>query len=69
MYLHCRLILARHPQCQDLVKGLDSEKLKQEYGVLGASLNAPKLWLPDWSKFTIMPDAHFNVYDKTGLGC
>lgn len=33
---------------QALVEGLDFAKMKQEYGVLGASLNGPKLMLPDW---------------------
>jgi hypothetical protein len=32
---------------QPLVAALDMNKLKQQYGVLGASLNGPKLWLPD----------------------
>jgi hypothetical protein len=35
---------------QDLVKGLDFDKIKQDYGLLGASLNGPKLWMPDWSE-------------------
>lgn len=32
------------------VHGLDFDQMKQEYGVLGASLNGPKLWLPDWTE-------------------
>lgn len=32
------------------VQGLDFAKMKQDYGVLGASLNGPKLWLPDWTE-------------------
>lgn len=32
---------------QALVAALDMNKLKQQYEVLGASLNGPKLWLPD----------------------
>jgi hypothetical protein len=28
--------------------GLDFDKIKNEFGVLGASLNGPKLWMPDW---------------------
>jgi hypothetical protein len=35
---------------QALVQGLDFAKLTTEYGVLGASLNGPKLWLPDWTE-------------------
>lgn len=29
-------------------EGLDFDKIKREFGVLGASLNGPKLWMPDW---------------------
>jgi len=35
---------------QKLVEGLDFAKMKQDYRVLGASLNGPKLWLPDWTE-------------------
>jgi hypothetical protein len=35
---------------QALVEGLDFDQMKKEYGVLGASLNGPKLWLPDWTE-------------------
>jgi hypothetical protein len=33
---------------QALVAGLDMNQIKEQYGVLGASLNGPKLWIPDW---------------------
>nr|WP_294563632.1 hypothetical protein [uncultured Rhodopila sp.] len=33
---------------QALVENLNMGKLKEQYGVLGASLNGPKLWIPDW---------------------
>lgn len=33
---------------QAWVEGLDFNKIKNEFGVLGASLNGPKLWMPDW---------------------
>jgi hypothetical protein len=32
---------------QALVAALNMNELKEQYGVLGASLNGPKLWLPD----------------------
>ena len=34
-----------------LARGLTSRRLplKKEYGVPGASLKGPKLWLPDWT--------------------
>ena len=45
---------------QDLVAGLDFAKLKDAYGVLGASLNGPKLWLPDWAEADIGVEREFN---------
>ena len=64
---------------QALVEGLDFEKMKQEYGVLGASLNGPKIWLPDWSEADVGVERDFNgiraawvaqlnLGDKTGVG-
>jgi hypothetical protein len=35
---------------QALVQGLDFDQMRKEYGVLGASLNGPKLWLTDWTE-------------------
>ncbi|MFO1394141.1 MAG: hypothetical protein U1F09_10315 [Steroidobacteraceae bacterium] len=34
------------PQAQ--VAALNMEQIKKQYGVLAASLNGPKLWIPDW---------------------
>jgi hypothetical protein len=36
------------PQAE--VAALDFKKIAKEYNVLGASLNGPKLWLPDWAE-------------------
>jgi hypothetical protein len=33
---------------EERFEGLDFDKIKDDYGVLGASLNGPKLCLPDW---------------------
>ena len=33
---------------QALVEALNMTEIKEKYGVLGASLNGPKLWIPDW---------------------
>lgn len=33
---------------QAWAESLDFDKIKNEFGVLGASLNGPKLWMPDW---------------------
>mgnify|MGYP003460435017 CR=1 FL=1 len=45
---------------QALVAGLDFEKMKKEYGVLGASLNGPKLWLSDWTDIDVGTERDFN---------
>jgi hypothetical protein len=45
---------------QDLVEGLDFAKMKTEYGLAGASLNGPKLWLPDWTGIDIGVERDFN---------
>jgi hypothetical protein len=45
---------------QKLVEGLDFAKMKQEYGVAGASLNGPKLWLPDWTEIDAGVERNFN---------
>jgi len=46
------------PQAQ--VEGLDFAKMKADLGVLGASLNGPKLWLPDWTEIDIGVERDFN---------
>lgn len=64
---------------QKLVEGLDFAKMKMDYGVLGASLNGPKLWLPDWAEVDTGVERDFNgikaiwvaqlnVSDKGGIG-
>jgi hypothetical protein len=45
---------------QALVQGLDFAKMKKDYGVLGASLNGPKLWLPDWIEVDTGVEREFN---------
>jgi hypothetical protein len=45
---------------QALVEGLDFEKMKKDYGILGASLNGPKLWLPDWAEINLGVERDFN---------
>jgi hypothetical protein len=45
---------------QTLVQGLDFAKMKEDYGVLGASLNGPKLWLPDWTDIDTGVEREFN---------
>jgi len=45
---------------QALVEGLDFEKMKKEYGVVGASLNGPKIWLPSWTDIDVGMERDFN---------
>ena len=45
---------------QKLVEGLDFDKMKELYGVLGVSLNGPKLWLPDWTDIDTGVQREFN---------
>ncbi|WP_289020537.1 hypothetical protein [Desulfobacter postgatei] len=45
---------------QELVKGIDFDQVKKEFGVLGASLNGPKLWLPDWTEIDTGVIRNFN---------
>ncbi len=33
---------------QAAVAALNMSEIKKQYGVLGASLNGPKIWIPDW---------------------
>ncbi len=45
---------------QGLVEGLDFARMKSDFGVLGASLNGPKLWLPDWAEIEAGVEREFN---------
>ena len=45
---------------QELVEGLNFDKMKQEYGVKGASLNGPKVWTSDWTDIEIGVARDFN---------
>lgn len=45
---------------QALVEGIDFEKLKADYGLLGASLNGPKVWTPDWMEVQAGTERDFN---------
>jgi hypothetical protein len=50
---------------QALVEGLDLAKIKQEYGVLDASLNGPKLWMLDWIDIDVGVTREFNGIKAT----
>ncbi len=45
---------------QNLVEGLDFEKMKKEYDVAAASLNGPKLWMLDWIETEVGVTREFN---------
>jgi hypothetical protein len=51
---------SRNTAPQELVEGLDFEKMKQEYGLKGASLNGPKLWTPDYTDIEMGEVRDFN---------
>ena len=42
------------------VESLDFGKMKADYGVLGASLNGPKLWMLDWVEVEVGVERDFN---------
>lgn len=50
---------------QNLVEGLDFEKIKTEFGLVGASLNGPKIWLPDWTEIDTGVERTFNGIPAT----
>ena len=45
---------------QTLAEGLDFDKMKTDLGLLGASLNGPKVWTPDWTEIDIGVEREFN---------
>ena len=79
MYAAGGIPASRDTAPQSLVEGLDFDKMKHEFGVMGASLNGPKIWLPDWSEADVGVERDFNgirapwvaqldMGDKTGVG-
>jgi hypothetical protein len=60
MFTTAGIPASRDTAPQALVEGLDFEQMKKEYGLLGASLNGPKLWLPDWSEIDAGKVRDFN---------
>ena len=45
---------------QALLERIDFDQVKEQYGVLGASLNGPKLCLPDWVEIEVGAERDFN---------
>jgi hypothetical protein len=60
MLTHDGIPASKNTAPQELVEGLNFEKIKQEYGVKGASLNGPKIWTPDWTDIEIGALRDFN---------
>jgi hypothetical protein len=60
MFTSSGIPASRDSAPQALVEGLDLEKIKQEYGVAGASLNGPKIWQPDWLEVEVGVERNFN---------
>ncbi|MFZ0530543.1 MAG: hypothetical protein WAL91_08415 [Propionicimonas sp.] len=60
MYLSGGIPESKDTAPQELVAGIDFEKVKAEFGLLGASLNGPKIWTPDWSEAQIGTVREFN---------
>ena len=50
MFTAAGIPASRDTAPQQSVERLDFDSMKSEYGVLGASLNGPKLWLPNWTE-------------------
>lgn len=60
MYLPGGIPESKDTAPQALVEGIDVDKLKQEYDLLGASLNGPKIWTPEWSEAQVGKVRDFN---------
>src|SRR5690242_16817427 len=50
MFTETGIPASRDTAPQASVEGIDLDKLKADYGLLGASLNGPKIWTPDWAE-------------------
>ncbi len=60
MFTDQAIAASRDTAPQELVEGIDFEKLKRDFSLLGASLNGPKVWTPDWTEIQIGKERDFN---------
>jgi hypothetical protein len=60
MYAKAGIPASKDVAPQALAEGIDFEALKSDYGLLGASLNGPKIWTPEWSEAQIGKERDFN---------
>jgi hypothetical protein len=50
---------------QASIEGLDFGRMKTDLGLLGASLNGPKVWTPDWTEIDMGVERDFNGIKAT----
>jgi hypothetical protein len=60
MFAEAGIPASRDTAPQVLVVGIDFDQLKADNGLLGASLNGPKIWTPDWSEAQVGKRRDFN---------
>lgn len=60
MFADAGIPASRDTAPQAMVEGIDFNQLAIDYGLLGASLNGPKIWTPDWSEAQVGKQRDFN---------
>lgn len=60
MFAEAGIPASRDTAPQAMVEGIDFDQLAIDYGLLGASLNGPKIWTPDWSEAQVGKQRDFN---------
>jgi hypothetical protein len=60
MYTTKAMPASKDTSPQELVKGLDLEKIAKEYGVAKVMLNGPKIWMPGWVEAAVGKERDFN---------
>lgn len=60
MFLKGGIPASRDTAPQALVEGIDFDQMKTDHGLLGASLNGPKIWTPDWAEAMVGKARDFN---------
>lgn len=68
MFTPAGIPASRDTAPQALVAALDFNKIKKQYNLLGASLNGPKLWTPDWSQINAGVVRDFGGIKATWVG-
>jgi hypothetical protein len=68
MFTKPGILVSRDAAPQGLVEGIDFDKLTADYGLLGASLNGPKIWTPDWAEVQIGKERDFNGIKAPWVG-